>query len=1307
MFTIRAAPRFASLRSTPILTRAYSPDVRPEGTTGSSKGFSQREQAEEGQYVKKREAEKLKAAKKKLEEAQAEFVSYPREAVPYSDVVDPIRTNSQRKRRSNAGNPDEGREPSSGPSPPTFKTGSPRPFAPCPTPRRVTYNKDPGRIRVPPWIQELGGGWALATTRRAESVFFHGKELRSTLTSDKSIGYSQWSVSCILAVHSLTDFTAPKKARKKAKPEPTPAPSHYPVPRPYLALAPSPVVYAPALPMASSSQTQLILPSSYVRSQQTFPAASSSSSANVVPTSLSGVGTRGGYAAGLLAPPSIMPGGTSPSPVVPLQATRRRSAERIGPAGRIRTAQVNVSTTSLGQLGQILESDPLTDGAENPQPQARRRRRIVRGETGGLTRRPTVTSREEGRAVGLSRSASMRRTNVWDDLPESADPPPPFPFPTSSTSRLPPGFATSTSPSSPPSLERPLSPPPTFEQAISQPLPLIETGQSTPRARPTLIITQSSTPSVSRPLTPSPISPASTQFASAPTSPTETVVPEEEGGTEEERADRRMWNADLLAGYGLGERVRREIERKKKREEEGRRESNDALKSNNGEITTSPVADVPTGMPPSRSEPLAENTLPLAPPPEPSLLPEISLQQTVTPIGTEAVATSPRPLLVDQAISPSSLAKVASPSPTVNAEVPLPSPKPDIRFPSAKVKQSPLLSDSAITDQTGEAKVSPPPLPAKVIPALAKPKIASTTSTAIVTTPVAQIEVAPLETGPNISPSSSRAGVSPPQLPPVTPVLAAAVEQPVPRFHPQEVLIPDYSTRERHSMLPEPGTEIQLHPARMAVPETVPKHDGDSILRLAPTQVRETAEPPTPPSPVGQNELAVKQPDSPVSSRGQTVPMLISQNTSSGSPTPDQPKSSLKKPLFGSSTSASSVFQSKRASVPNLEEVVKTKPIFGHRASASEVPHATTSLGSKPEAPAPLLPSREAALKRRELGVRRTEVPPPPPWPPRVKRNPTPTVAAPSGPLIDFTESEAEIEIHPEMPSLASSISELLRLLDLEGENRVPVAESSKQAVERMGAESSKQAAERASRVATPQAQTRRRIPPPPPDLQTPKNVVSSSATSPIIPLQSNPPPVLSLRLKPPTLPTRRPPPPPPAPPVNVRANSGLSTSSMESSTPLPPPPPPVWRRSPRINLTAKPRGPRPAPPPIPPRPWTRVVVGVDDENDRTSSEINRPASPEFPHSQHSRSIEGQREVVEYTDLDVLVSRLEGSGREYEVGGKDDLCVEIDEIATSRAIPRSRTSWALRNRYRRHRQSPRCFLDPSRSIRNGRQRRAK
>lgn len=72
-------------------------------------------------------------------------------------------------------------------------------------------------------------------------------------------------------------------------------------------------------------------------------------------------------------------------------------------------AQANQSMASLGSLGRILESDTASGEA----PVQRRRRRVVREEP-GRERRPTVSSREEGAAIGLARGASMRRLSVWD-----------------------------------------------------------------------------------------------------------------------------------------------------------------------------------------------------------------------------------------------------------------------------------------------------------------------------------------------------------------------------------------------------------------------------------------------------------------------------------------------------------------------------------------------------------------------------------------------------------------------------------------------------------------------------------------------------------------------------------------------------------------------------------------------------------------------------------------------------------------------------------------------------------------------------
>lgn len=92
---------------------------------------------------------------------------------------------------------------------------------------------------------------------------------------------------------------------------------------------------------------------------------------------------------------------------------------------RLDTLQThNPSQISLGQLGQVLNSDPTSYETPGEPPQQsqqqpqRRRRRVVTGdnneEGGGVRRRLTVSSREEGRALGVARGASMRRRNLWD-----------------------------------------------------------------------------------------------------------------------------------------------------------------------------------------------------------------------------------------------------------------------------------------------------------------------------------------------------------------------------------------------------------------------------------------------------------------------------------------------------------------------------------------------------------------------------------------------------------------------------------------------------------------------------------------------------------------------------------------------------------------------------------------------------------------------------------------------------------------------------------------------------------------------------
>ena len=96
---------------------------------------------------------------------------------------------------------------------------------------------------------------------------------------------------------------------------------------------------------------------------------------------------------------------------------RNQSRERL----REISSGANASVMSLGVVGRILGAEPtssipLPENGTGPMPDqvaSRRRRRIVRGDD-GPRRRLTVSSREEGRAIGLARGASMRRVNVWD-----------------------------------------------------------------------------------------------------------------------------------------------------------------------------------------------------------------------------------------------------------------------------------------------------------------------------------------------------------------------------------------------------------------------------------------------------------------------------------------------------------------------------------------------------------------------------------------------------------------------------------------------------------------------------------------------------------------------------------------------------------------------------------------------------------------------------------------------------------------------------------------------------------------------------
>ena len=257
---------------------------------------------------------------------------------------------------------------------------------------------------------------------------------------------------------TLTDCAhfAARKPRKKQKARPagaSPIPTPN-VPQPYLAVAPSPVSSMSKSridELSNKPRNIMFLPSSFPRPAPLDTAGLSSDAAG---PSTRPSERRQMYATGLMAPPAIMPGGQSATPRVqgsttPLQDIRRRSADRVGvgtqdgfrvisrpataTANRRRSEErlrdigaANASIMSLGVLGQILEAEPANRNANQQPPnsqqqptaaahvQGRRRRRVVRNDAVVTPRRQTVRTREEGVALGIARSASTRRVNVWD-----------------------------------------------------------------------------------------------------------------------------------------------------------------------------------------------------------------------------------------------------------------------------------------------------------------------------------------------------------------------------------------------------------------------------------------------------------------------------------------------------------------------------------------------------------------------------------------------------------------------------------------------------------------------------------------------------------------------------------------------------------------------------------------------------------------------------------------------------------------------------------------------------------------------------
>jgi hypothetical protein len=92
---LRAAPRDsrASFKTSPVADTCWS-------VVHLADSIRQREQAEEGQYIRKREQEQLQKAKDKAAQAQAEAVSFGSDALYYASIKKAELISRTRRRRS-------------------------------------------------------------------------------------------------------------------------------------------------------------------------------------------------------------------------------------------------------------------------------------------------------------------------------------------------------------------------------------------------------------------------------------------------------------------------------------------------------------------------------------------------------------------------------------------------------------------------------------------------------------------------------------------------------------------------------------------------------------------------------------------------------------------------------------------------------------------------------------------------------------------------------------------------------------------------------------------------------------------------------------------------------------------------------------------------------------------------------------------------------------------------------------------------------------------------------------------------------
>jgi len=828
-----------------------------------------------------------------------------------------------------------------------------------------------------------------------------------------------------------------------------------------------------------------------------------------------------------------------------------------------------------------------------------------------------------------------------------------------------------------------------------------------------------------------PPSPASSKYVSAPQSPDGTALSQdsEMGLTADEREDRKAWNADLLAGYSLEERVRREglrraardTRRNKEEEEEGENGGEESFEDaeDGAEAAVVPVSKA--------DEIIDEEQKPEQSSPRSDAANAIKMPSPVVEYHTSSMA------------NPTSEGR--SPNDSV---MPMPASESHSASPDGENVSTGLQAKST-KENTGPTGPEPGE-------GADKPNEEDVQPVGTPHTPSRDIATVKVQPGSPTSPSL-HIGTSPSR--------AAQAEE-------AKVTPAVLDTRTSSSVMTDIIEQLQQ--------EDIPPRPSPAHIGSQPSNPDITIISATPP----QRKLT----------RGHAVRHSMSTMIHSPYSRSDSFRSKRESklaPLFSTTAYSSKPFASNpsnvddrgqatlepvevgfmhRQSAPTLEGAISSPVIKSHASQGGALAH---SEGNDPfDRPTrldvkTLPPHREAALKRRELALRRMDEPQNLQAPlqsaklshTRAKSGPLPS----SGPLIDFNDfSFAPTE--PLAPSLVfpglhrSALSQdLLGLFGEEG----GIAESSKQGAEKAAIvqglptaedsnsdnrdpraprhgqnsptssppspvrdvwnDSAKRKGKSPSIRSVASTASKRRMPPPPPPLRTKtpsiagdsiyENVISptksvlGTATSPITPRPN--PTTSALNDTSPTpkprqqsIPTRRPPPPPPKSSSDTHSIHSIRGIDPPALPPRPPPPafesrpahlrhqsalsnqtsssiafsekdfiekPPLspWRPK-RLSITAKPRGPRPPPPP--PRPWAKVVSGEygqssstgvrsmsdnsilsphKEEGGRTSSAASNPAIAVRDGVSRERSLE-------YTDLDVIMARLEGTGREYEVG---------------------------------------------------------